>query len=346
VVVADFRSDNLAPVLPVVLRALSDDCAATVRDGGFPGSRFLMLELNEAFARVFEAPVDVTPVVTGTAANGLALAMLVPENGAILCHHRAHIKDWEEGAPGLFSPRSEIVPIEGEDGKISASDLERALKEIRRGTPEKPLALSVTQATERGTVYRQTELRLLTEIARAFGAKVHMDGARFAHATASLGCAPADLSWRCGIDVLSLGMSKLGTMCAEAVIRFGDCAPAGAGVLLKRSGHKLSKRRDLATQLLAMLHEDRWHMVARHTNSLAGILWNGVKGLPGVELVAPLETNQIFLRLTNDVVARLNDKAVPLLCWEKPDVYRFVTAHHHTRADIDALVATIGSAAA
>ncbi|HEY0283223.1 MAG TPA: beta-eliminating lyase-related protein, partial [Rhizomicrobium sp.] len=206
-------------------------------------------------AELFEHELDAFPVISGTAANALALAALVPPHGAIFCHSESHIAVDECGAPEFFTHGAKLVPLEGENGKLVPETLERALGRFQKGFVHhvQPAALSLTQSTELGTVYRPGEIAALSALAHAHGMTVHMDGARFANALATLGCSPADATWRAGVNAISFGATKNGALGAEAVIFFGSAEARDFEYRRKKAGHLLSKMRFVSAQLDAYL---------------------------------------------------------------------------------------------
>ena len=221
--VHDFRSDNVAGAAPEVVNALA---AAAIGSADPYGQDPLTTSVTRRLSALFEAEVTVFPVATGTAANALALSALVPPYGAVYCHQESHIHVDECGAPEMATGGAKLVPLAGEGGKLTPATLTAALAGAGIGVVHRvqPAALSLTQATEAGTVYRPQEVAALSDVAHAHGMAVHMDGARFANAVARLGCAPAEVTWKAGVDVLSLGGTKGGCLAAEVVVFFN---PAG-----------------------------------------------------------------------------------------------------------------------
>lgn len=256
----DFRSDNVTGACPEVMAALA---AANSGSVSSYGADAISESLTRAFARVFETDrLAVFPVATGTAANSLALAQLTPPHGAIWCHAKAHIEEDECGAPEFYSGGAKLVLLDGADGKIAATDLAARLAAYPFGVEHhvQPAALSLTQATESGTVYDAGEIKAIAEVCRRHKLGLHMDGARFANAVAHLGVSPAALTWQAGVDVLSFGATKNGALAAEAVVFFRPELAAGFLYRRKRAGHLFSKMRFLSAQLAAYL-EDRKSVV-------------------------------------------------------------------------------------
>lgn len=299
----NFASDNVGGAHPRILAALAEAAAGPMAAyGGDP----LTAALEGRFAALFEHEVAVFPVATGTAANALALAALTPPWGGVLCHGAAHIQEDECGAVEALSG-ARLLPVAGPAGRLAPALLAARLATIRRGDQHQvqPAALSLTQATECGTVYRPEELAALGAFARAEGLALHMDGARFANAVARLGCAPAALTWRAGVDVLSFGATKNGALAAEAVIFFAPALARDFRYRRKRAGHLLSKQRFLSAQLLACLDDGLWLANAARANGLADRLAAGLADLPGVSLAYPVEANEVFADLPGPLARHL-----------------------------------------
>lgn len=305
-----FFSDNAAPVHPQVMEAVM---AANHQDTAYDGDA-LSQKLDAAFSELFETRVTALWVASGTAANCIALAQFARPHQAILCHEEAHIEVDECGAPALFSGGAKLLLLPGAGAKIDAGALEARLAGIRNDVHQvQPAAISITNASEYGLVWRADEVAAIGDIARAHGLKLHMDGARFANAVASDasgGASPADLTWRAGVDALSFGCIKNGGMGAEAILFFGEDA-GFAPELRKRSGHLQSKGRFLAAQLLAMIEGDLWRDNARTANASAALIATAA----GDRLLYPVEANEIFLRLTATEAAHLRSQGFDFYDW-------------------------------
>ncbi len=332
----DFRSDNVAGAAPEVVSALAT--AATGSADPY-GSDALTARVTERLSAIFETPVAVFPVATGTAANALALAALVPPFGAVYCHEEAHIAVDECGAPEFYTSGAKLVPLAGENGKLTPDAVARAVARAGVGVVHRvqPAALSLTQATEAGTLYHPAEVAALVEVAHANGMAVHMDGARFANAVARLGCAPADLTWRAGVDVLTLGGTKGGCLAAEAVVFFNPAMAEDFSYGRKRGGHLVSKMRFLSAQLDAWLNGGLWLRLARHANAMADRLAAGMTGLPGVAPAYPVEANELFVRLPEPAIAALEAAGFRFYRWED-NLVRLVTAFDTPPAAVDAFL--------
>jgi threonine aldolase len=327
---SDFRSDNTHGCSPEILDALTRAAAGTMTSYG--GDE-VTARVRERCCEIFETDVEVFPVLTGTAANSLAIAGMTPPWGVVFCHEDAHVHRDELGAPEFFSGGAKLMPIAGADGKLHADDVARVF--------EVPSCVSLTQATEAGTVYTPDEIRAVCDAARARGARVHMDGARFANALVTLGCAAADLTWRAGVDVLSLGATKNGALAAELIVVFRNELVDGIAPRWHRAGHRLSKMRFLSAQLEAYLADDVWLRNARRANAAATRIARGIEGV--VELLRPVEANVIFARLSPELVASLQAQGFLFYDWPifGPDAFRIVTAFDTTDDEVDALISGV-----
>ncbi|HLJ65560.1 MAG TPA: beta-eliminating lyase-related protein [Stellaceae bacterium] len=336
----NFRSDNVAGIAPAILQAI-----IAANDGRAPayGSDALSQALEDRVARIFEHDVAVFPVATGTAANALALASATPPWGAIYCHAESHIAQDECGAPEFYTGGAKLVPIEGAHGKITAAAIAAKLAPTSTVHQAQPAAISLTEASEAGTLYRPAEIAEIAALARARGLVLHMDGARFANAVAALQASPAELTWRAGVDILSLGATKNGALAAEAVIVFDRAKAADLGFRRKRGGHLFSKMRFLSAQLDAYLRDDLWLDNARHANAMAARLAAGLHGMKGVRLCHPVEANEVFVEMPEPVAASLEAQGFGFYRWSegpRPEL-RFVAAFDTKPADIDALLEAV-----
>lgn len=320
----NFMSDNVSGAAPEILDAV---IAANAGTAPSYGADAITARLEQRFADLFGRKVAVFPVATGTAANALALAQFTPPWGSIYCHREAHIQADECGAPEMFSAGAKLVGLDGTHGKLTADTLSAALARSHQGFVHavQPAALSLTQATEAGTVYRPDEVAALAEIARRRGLAVHMDGARFANAVAHLGCDPADVTWRAGVDVLSFGATKNGALGAEAVIFFDPDKAADFAYRRKRGAHLFSKMRFLSAQLDAYLTDGLWLRLAAHANAMAASLAAGLAALPGVVLAHPVEANELFVTLPEPVIQGLEAAGFGFYRWDGAMI-RLVTA--------------------
>jgi threonine aldolase len=299
----NFASDNTAPVAPAILDALLEANTGYAR--GY-GNDDWTAGVERRVAEIFEHEAAVFLVPTGTAANALALAQVSPPWGVVLCHAESHIVTDECGAVEFFGGGLKLVGLRGNDGKIAPEVLQGALAGYGGHSPHQmiPSALSITQVSEAGTIYRTDEIAALTEIAHARSLGVHMDGARFANALVRLNATPADLTWRSGVDVLSFGATKGGALGAEAVVIFDPARAAFFGERRKRAGHLLSKHRFIAAQFAAYLKGDLWLTLARHANAMADLLAEKLAAI-GLSPLWPVEANLIFLELPRALDVKL-----------------------------------------
>jgi threonine aldolase len=334
----NFASDNVTGACAPVLDAL----VAANGGAAMPyGADDWTDRVQERLRALFDKPdLLAFPVATGTAANALALACLTPPYGAVYCHREAHINVDECGAPELFTGGAKLVLLDGPGAKIAPETLDAAVG--GRGVVHhvQPAAVSLTQATEAGLVYPPEEVAALAEAARAQGLRVHMDGARFANAVAALDVAPAELTWKAGVDVLSFGATKNGCLAAEAVIFFDPSLAESFVYHRKRTGHLVSKGRILSAQLEAYVTEDLWLENARHANAMARRLGEGLAAVPGCTLLHPVEANEVFTQLEPTAAQAMKEAgAVFYDGYFGKGTQRFVCAWNTDEADVDAVVA-------
>jgi len=335
----DFRSDNTASVAPEIMDAI---VAANRGTSPSYGNDATTRALDRHFSDLFETEVRVFPVATGTAANAIALSSMTRPWGGIYCHESAHIQTSECGAFEAQSGGAKLQLLGGSHYKVSADTLARAIASAGVGQPHKPqpAGLSVTQATDYGTVYQGEELAALGEVVRAHGLKMHMDGARFANALATLGCTPADMTWRIGVDVLSFGATKNGCMSCDAIVAFDPAIAHELVFRLRRAGHVWSKMRFASAQLLAYVNDGLWLRLAANANRLATRLAQGIEKLPGARLHVPVEANELFVELPESVIARLEAKGF-LFARRGPRLIRLVCRFDGTDEEVDALLAAM-----
>ncbi len=329
-----FFSDNAAAACPEALAAIDE---ANRLDTAYDGDDWSG-KLNGAFSELFEKEVEALWVATGTAANSLALAALCPPHGSILCHRDAHIQNDECGAPEFYTHGAKLLLGEGEGAKLTPETVNDLLASVRADVHQvQPAALSITNATEYGLVYTPEETAALGAVAKAKRLGFHVDGARFANAVASLGCTPAELSWKAGVDALSFGFVKNGGLCAEALIFFQPGLAEATHYRRKRAGHLLSKGRYLAAQILAMLHGDLWLQNARAANTAAKRLADAA----GAErLVLPVEANEVFIRVSKEEAAALRAQGFDFYDWGEGEA-RLVTSWNSDGQAVDRLAAAI-----
>jgi len=341
----NFASDNAYGAAPEMLEALG-----AANHGAAPsyGEDPLTARLAAALADIFEHEVAIFPVITGTAANALALSTLVPPHGAIFCHRDAHIATDECGAPELFTQGARLATLEGPRGKVTPEALEQALSGVAVGSVHhsQPAAVSITQACEMGVCYRPGEVRAIAGAAQRHNMTLHMDGARLANALAFLGCTPAEVTWKAGVDALSFGMTKNGALGAEAVVFFRAEHARDFEFRRKRFGHLISKTRFISAQLLCALEHGRWLGWAAAANALAGILANGLGTISGVEIVHPVEANLVFASMPESLVQQLRAAGATFYDWGPLGggcrLVRFVTSFVTPERDIEMLIEACG----
>ncbi len=295
----NFESDNIVgastPVLEAIVRA---------NGGAVPayGADPLTKSVERTFAQIFERECRVFLVTTGTAANALALAAAVPPWGLAVCHREAHVIDDECGAPEFFMHGAKLVGLPGVGAKIKADDVSAYLESLPKAVKQMPpKALSISQVTECGLVYGLEEIRALGDVCREHGLAFHLDGARFANALVALGCTPAEMTWKQGVDIVSFGGTKNGCLMAEAVVVFDESLAETLDYRRKRAGQLLSKGRLIAAQFEGYFAGDHWLANARRANALATMLSEGLAAVPGVRLAWPTEANEVFAVLPRGV---------------------------------------------
>jgi threonine aldolase len=308
----NFASDNTAPVVPEIFAALERANAGFAPAyGNDDWTRAVELRMSE----LFEREVATFLVATGTAANAIAIAHCCEPWNSVLCHAESHLATDEAGAPEFFGGGLKLDLLPGANGRLAPATVRAALAR-GRGVPHSviPGVLSLSQTTEFGTVYRQDEVRALSEIAHERGLAVHIDGARFGNAVASLGCTPAQATWKAGIDVLSFGATKGGALAAEAIVFFDPRRAEGMASRRKRGGQLVSKSRYIAAQFDAFLRDDLWLKLARHANAAAALLASRLTEI-GLKPIWPVEANEIFVALPPEADGRLRAAGATYAPW-------------------------------
>ena len=338
----ELRSDNCAGAAPELLAALAEaNTGSALAYGGDEWSA----RLQARVAEVFEHPdATVFPVLTGTAANSLALSALCPPWGAVLCHETAHIIRNECGATSMFGAGAVMRGLPGERFLLDVAAVEQAFATTNWGDPHhsQPSALSLTNPTDFGTVYSVDRVRELAATARDRGLRVHMDGARIANAIAALGCTPAELTWRAGADVISLGATKNGAVTTDAIVCFDPSLATELTYRVKRAGQVASKMRFQSAQLEAYLTDGLWLRLASTANAAMARLAAGLEQL-GIGFVARPEANIAFVQVDDALAGRL--EAAGLLFYRTgPGVIRFVTSFQTTSDDVDDALGRIAEA--
>ncbi len=331
-----FVSDNAASVCPEVMAALA---RANAPDTAYDGDA-LSRRLDGTFSALFGTEVAALWVSSGTAANALALAAMVQPHQALVCHEEAHVQVDECGAPEFYTGGAKLLLARGTGGKLDPDAIEQVLATIRAGDVHhaQPAAISITQATEYGLVHSPDEVAAIGALANARGLGLHMDGARFANAVATLGCSPADLTWKAGVDILSFGCVKNGGMSAEALIFFRPELAAATRYRRKRAGHLLSKGRFAAAQILALIEDGLWLRNAHAANAAAAHIANAAQA----RLLHAVEANEIFLRLTPAEAVALRRQGFVFYDWT-PGVARLVCSWDQPADEVEALAKAIAA---
>ena len=327
-----FASDNTAAICPEAWAALQEanaDEAASYGDDGWT------LRVCRRVREIFDTDCEVYFVFNGTAANALALAQLCQSFHSIICHEHSHIQNDECGAPEFFTNGAKLLINSGPNGKIAVDEAEAILARQRELHSHKPRAISLTQSTELGTVYKQEEIDALVEFARRHKLFVHMDGARFANAIAFLGCAPKEITWQRGIDVLCLGGTKNGVSTGELVVFFNRNLVQDFDYRLKQAGQLASKMRFLAAPWSGLLTEQVWLNNARRANGAAHELGERLQNEARLKLAFPVEANAVFVRMNEKLVERLHALGWHFYKFIEPDIYRLMCSWSTTRDDIE-----------
>ena len=333
-----FGSDNYAGICPEAMEALIE--ANRDHVPGY-GDDAWTRRACDAIRELFETDCEAFFVFNGTAANSLALASMCQSYHSVVVHELAHVETDECGAPEFFSNGTKILTVGGENGKLDLGAVETA---VRRRTDihyPKPRVVSLTCPTEVGTVYKVDEVRVVCALAKRLGLKVHMDGARFANAVASLGVAPAELTWKAGVDVMCFGATKNGLPVGEAVVFFDKKLAYEFDYRCKQAGQLASKMRFLSAPWVAMLKDGAWLRHAGNANRMAKRLAEGLSRVEGVEIMFPVEANAVFAQMGEETVRRLRAKGWAFYQFIGVGGARFMCSWDTTEADDDALVADI-----
>jgi threonine aldolase len=335
-----FASDNYAGICPEAWRALEEANAGHSRSYG---DDIYTQRAADLIREIFETSCEIFFVFNGTAANSLSLASLCQSYHSILCHEIAHVETDECGAPEFFSNGTKVLLLQGADGKITPEAMEHMVKRRTDLHFPKPRAVSVTQGTEVGTLYSPHELTAIGQKARELGLKMHMDGARFANAVASLAVPPKEITWKAGVDVLCFGGTKNGTHVGDAVVFFNRELAHEFEWRCKQAGQLASKMRFLSAPWVGMLQNGAWLKHAGHANNMAQLLFDELSKIPEIKLLFPRQANAVF--------AELPEKAIQAL-WEKGWLFytfigrggcRFMCSWDTSEEDVHAFVADIGN---
>src|SRR5215216_293588 len=336
----EFASDNVAPICPEAWAALEEANANYAPSYGDDRCSALVCD---RIRDIFETDCDVYFVFNGTAANALALAQLCSSFESILCQERAHLQTDECGAPEFFSGGSKLILAGGQNGKIDVAHAQVLLARENDLHSHKPGAISIAQATEFGTVYTSDEIAAIADVARAHKLFLHMDGARFANAVASLNCAPKAITWEVGVDVLCFGGTKNGTAAGELVIFFNKKVSRLFDYRAKQAGQLASKMRFLAAPWLGLLRHDVWLHNAVSANQAARRLAERLRCETGIKAVFPVEANGVFVAMDERVVRFLYGRGWQFYKFVEPDVYRLMCSWATTEEEITRLVVDVSA---
>ncbi len=340
----DFGSENTAPVHPAFVEAIvqANQGFAT----NFEDERWTRAALADLRAFFEHDELQAYTVSTGTAANAIAIAAMTPAWGTVLCHWDAHIETDECGAPEMFSAGARQIGLPGDHGRLDPGALERHLAQAKFGVVHslQPSVLSLTNLTEAGTAYKPEQISALAAIAARHGLSVHLDGARFANAVVASGATPAELTWRAGVDIITLGATKSGAFGVESIVSFNPRHREALAFLRKRGGHLAPKSRFLSAQLSAYLRNDVWQSNAVHANAMATRLANGLAALEGARLVHPTEGNEVLIELPEAIVQALVRSGVRFQRdWRlEPRHHRFVCSWATRVEQVDTVIKLAG----
>jgi threonine aldolase len=334
----EFASDNTAAICPEAWEALKEANA-----GGAPsyGDDRWTARVRNRVREIFEADCDVYFAFNGTAANALALAQVCQSFHGVICHEHAHIQTDECGAPEFFTKGSKLILIGGPDGKIEIGQAEAVVARQNEPHSHKPRAISIAQATEFGTVYTRNEIAAIADFARTRELFLHIDGARFANAVASLNCAPKAITWEVGVDVLCFGGTKNGTAAGELVIFFNKEISREFDYRVKQAGQLGSKMRFLAAPWLGLVTNDVWLRNAQHANRTAGHLAQRLRNEAKIDIVFPVDANAVFARMNEQLVRDLHARGWHFYKFVEPDVYRLMCSWSTTEAAISDFITDV-----
>lgn len=334
----EFTSDNTAPICPEALVALQE---ANAHASASYGDDRWTARVCERVREIFETDCEVFFVFNGTAANALALAQVCQSFHSVICHERSHIQSDECGAPEFFTNGSKLLLVGGADGKVDLDEAEAIMAKQGELHSHKPRAISITQATELGTVYSRDEIATIGEFARHWNLLVHMDGARFANAIATLNCAPKEITWQVDVDFLCFGGTKNGVSAGELIVFFKKELAREFEYRIKQAGQLASKMRFLAAPWVALLTDDVWLRNARHANTAARTLADRLRDEARIEVVFPVESNAVFVRLRENLVRDLQGRGWNFYKFIEPDIYRLMCSWSVTDDDIDRIAADL-----
>jgi threonine aldolase len=334
----DFASDNCSGVCPEALQALLTANPGFVESYG--DDRWTS-GVCDAIRELFETDCEVFFVFNGTAANSLALATLCQSYNSIICAETSHVETDECGAPEFYSNGAKLLLGQGIQGKLQPASIDAIVHSGRGIHFPKPRAVSITQATELGTVYTPGELLEIYKVAKKHDLRIHMDGARFANAAASLGVTPKEISWQCGVDVLCLGGTKNGLAVGDAVVFFDKRLAEDFEYRCKQAGQLASKMRFLAAPWMGLLKDGIWLKNARHANDCAALLEEQLRKFPELEILVPRQANSVFVRMPDSLIRNLHAKGWHFYTFIGSDGVRLMCSWDTREEAIHALTAAI-----
>ena len=333
-----FASDNVAPICPEALDELQE---ANENYAPSYGEDPWTARVCNRVREIFETDCDVYFVFTGTAANALSLAQLCKSFQSVICHRHSHMQTDECGAPEFFTGGSKLVSVGGADGKIDIAQVEALLARQNDVHSHKTGAISIAQATEFGTIYARDEIAVIADLARKHELFLHMDGARFANAIASLDCAPKAITWEAGVDVLCFGGTKNGAAVGELLIFFEKKISHEFDYRAKQAGQLGSKMRFLAAPWLGLLTGDIWLRNAQHANRAASVLASRLQKEAGIDSVFPVEANAVFVSMNERLASGLHERGWRFYKFIEPDVYRLMCSWSTTEKEISSFIADV-----
>lgn len=335
----NFRSDNEAPVNHEIMQALIEANKGFQESYGYdPFTK----KLQTVIPAIFEHWTETLPVVTGTAANAIAITLATPPYGLVLCHQDSHLNRDECGAPEFFSHGAKLLGLPGQNGKITAQQLSKTLSGIgSHGEHENlPSTVSITQATEAGTIYSLQEIRQISAICKQNQLALHMDGARFANALTALNCSAAEMTWKSGVDLLSFGATKNGAMMAEALLVFNPKRIEQIKRVRKRSAHLVSKMRYISAQLLRYLKDNLWLDLAQHANQMAHLFHQETHN--EINFIHPVQANEAFCQLSVEKINQLKEQGFLFHIWPGDNnIIRLVFSHATSQQSVEHLIHSV-----
>jgi threonine aldolase len=334
----ELASDNTAGICPEAFTALE---AANIGATPSYGEDRWTARVCDLVREIFETDCEVFLVFNGTAANALALAHLCQPFHSVICHEHAHIQTDECGAPEFFTRGSKLLLVGGANGKIDVAEAATIIARQPELHAHKPRTVSITQSTELGTVYTRDEIAAVTDFARRREMFVHMDGARFANAVASLNCAPKQITWQIGVDVLCFGGTKNGVAAGELVVFFKKDLAREFDYRVKQAGQLGSKMRFVAAPWLGLLTDGVWLKNAKHSNNLAKMLAERLRAEAKIDIIFPVEANAVFLRMNEHLVRELHGRNRHFYKFIEPDIYRLMCSWSVTDRDVADFVAEV-----